>query len=320
MHGSGKGSRKIGMFADSVFMLRPDHFGFNAETATSNEFQNRTNADPSQVDKEFLSVVEALAGSGIRVDVLPDDQIAINPDALFLNNWFSTHRDGTLVIYPMHSRSRQREVRQDLIAYFQEMYEISSVADLREVADGSALEGTGSMVFDRANGSAFLTPSVRSTVALGLAVTKDLGFHLVPLKALSQSGQPLYHTNVVIAVGSGFLLACPQSLENPGILEEYCSRMGLEWIKLSPDQLESSFAANGLQLVNQKGDPVFVMSAAARKSLSDDQVARLEKHTSIVSAGIPLIEKVGGGSIRCMLAECFWKARRVAESVESSIE
>ncbi len=297
------------VFASSVFMMQPESFGFNPQTAASNEFQAEKEHVDSTVQAEFFGVVEALAQNGVKVDVLPDDRNLRNPDAVFLNNWFSSHKDGTLVVYPMLSENRKAEVRGDIISYFQEMYEIRNVIDLRKIAEEKVLEGTGSLVFDHSHASVFLSPSERSNIAVALALTEELGYHLVPLKAVSRSSKPFYHTNIVVAVGSGFLLSCAESLENPGILSEYCANMGLEWIELSSDQIEHGFAGNGLQLTNQEGAPVFVLSERALKSLEASQIHSIEKHTSIVSSAIPTIESIGGGSIRCMMAECFWQAR-----------
>jgi len=168
-------------------MLQPESFGFNSEAAASNEFQTPGSFEDSQVQEEFVGVVEALSQSGVAVDVLPDDKHRKNPDAVFLNNWFSSHRDGSLVLYPMHNPSRRSEVRDDLVSYFQEMYDVTSVVDLRLLAEDKALEGTGSLVFDHANESVFLTPSERSDVALGLGLASDLNYHLIPLKAYSRT-------------------------------------------------------------------------------------------------------------------------------------
>ncbi len=295
------------VFANSVFMLRPENFGFNEETSKSNEFQSKQDCDLSLVRKEFDGVVGRLSDCGVGVDVLPDDTSLKNPDAVFLNNWFSSHPDGSLVLYPMHNPSRQAEVRQELVSYFKNTYELSNILDLRQVSGGSALEGTGSLVFDHAHNSVFLTPSVRSDLVLAKQVSGQLGYHLVSVCATSSSGTPYYHTNIVVAVGKGFLLSSAECIEKPEVLEQYCSNMGLEWIQLSTDQIENGFAGNALQLTSKNGDPCFVLSQRALKSLDAKQIRRIEKHTAIVSSDVTHIEDIGGGSIRCMLAECFWK-------------
>lgn len=297
----------------SVLMVRPARFGANPETAASNVFQSAVGTSPDVWDRakaEFDSLAEQLALAGISVEVIEDTPEPAKPDAVFPNNWFSTHANGSLVLYPLLSAIRRWERRADVIEKLRSAVQPSLVVDLTPEEESLRyLEGTGSLVLDRTSTIAYAALSPRTDLRLverwcALMQHKPVTF------SASHAGQQIYHTNVVMAVGQGFAAAGLASIEDRGERASVAASLkesGREVIDLRPDQI-ASFAGNMIHLASGSGSQVLVMSSAARSSLDQGQLRSLERHGELVSADLTTIESYGGGSARCMIAELFTAA------------
>ncbi|MEY3053343.1 MAG: hypothetical protein RLY31_3128 [Bacteroidota bacterium] len=297
--------------ASKVLMVRPAHFGFNEETADSNAFQRK----PGETDletvrtnavSEFDSMVEVLRTHGIEVLVMEDTPWPVKPDAVFPNNWFSTHRDGTIVTYPMFSPLRRLERREDILQHLQHKYLVSRKIRLEEYESSDQfLEGTGSMVFDRSNRKVYACRSVRTSEYLLDRFCHLMGYEPMLFHAVDNQGTPVYHTNVMLSVADTFSIICldmiPDQKERH-LLCESLSQTGKQILEITADQVRS-FAGNMLQLRDAQGKTFLVMSATAHRSLSPRQLSEIRRHTEILPISIPTIETYGGGSVRCMLAE-----------------
>lgn len=293
--------------ASAVLMVRPARFAANPETRASNAFQSESVIDPSRAQREFDGVVAALRGAGVEVLSLDDEPEPPKPDAVFPNNWFSTHDDGRVVLYPMHAPNRRLERRADLVPTLRRAgYRCAEVLDLSlHEADGVALEGTGSLVLDRSSKVAFACRSPRTDDAVLDRWATALGYRTVRFVATDSQGQPVYHTNVVMAVGTTWAAACLESIEEPAERRAVAEALaGRELLTLTRAQMHG-FAGNLLELTTATGDRVIALSSAARAAIGDAGVALLERHGRALVCDIPTIEALGGGSLRCMLAEIF---------------
>lgn len=291
---------------DRILMVRPCGFAFNEETAANNAFQQRLDGDVSQrALDEFDSYVSMLRSNGITVDVLQDTPKPATPDSIFPNNCFSTHGD-TLVLYPMFAPNRRLE-REKLKAAL-EKYDFERIVDLTAFESvGRFLEGTGSLVLDRENLIAYACISPRTDASLVEQWADTLGYTPVMFSAADLGGTAIYHTNVMMHVGSGYAVACLNSVGDDAqrsLLSDTVNRSGKELVDISLEQMHQ-FAGNMLQLHNDKGEDLLVMSRSALMSLTRLQIETLEKYTRILAPEIPIIETVGGGSARCMIAEIF---------------
>lgn len=294
-----------------ILMIRPAHFAGNAQTAASNHFQkDSAEADVHQrALAEFDAVVNALRSAGVVVNVIEDTLQPHKPDAIFPNNWVSFHDDGTVVLYPMLAANRRLERRMDVLQRLSERgYYIKEVIDLSgHESVNQFLEGTGSMVLDRVNKLAYACLSPRTDVEVLGEFAQRLDYELVVFDATDNRGWPIYHTNVLMCVGTRFAVVCVQAIashERAGVLHALQST-GHDIVEISMQQMYC-FAGNMLELKNQQGETMVVMSQAAHDSLLPAQRAQLQSLAGrLVTVSIPVIETHGGGSVRCMIAEVF---------------
>lgn len=298
--------------ASAVILIRPIGFGYDAVTAATNAFQRQVEQRDirERAAEEFDALLAALRACGIRTTVLdPVDPAA--PNAVFPNNWFSTHADGSVVVYPMLTPSRRTErdpaLRQHLQA---EGFQVSAVNVLSGwEQEGRILEGTGSLVLDRAGRIAYACLSPRTTASALHDWCTAFGHRAVPFTATmdgSAAGAPIYHTNVVMALGTHWALVCLEALphaEERRRLQAALEASGRTLIPFSLEQLHH-YLGNALELQGGRGPCVF-LSATAFTALHPDQRLTLERFAQLVPVAIPTIEAVGGGSVRCMLAENF---------------
>jgi hypothetical protein len=295
-------------------MIRPMNFGYNAETAESNSFQSNSALPDSDIQKRALKEFEALArkidDAGIGLKVFNDTALPQKPDAIFPNNWFSTHTDGTVILYPMQSPSRRLERREDMIEWLRHHYRVSRIIDLTYFEDQEKfLEGTGSLVFDHSNKMVYASVSARTHAELVEMLAGELNFSFVCFRAVDRSKAPIYHTNVVMSVSNEIAVVCLESVaEGKEKLRQQLLSSGRELLELNYHQLEN-FAGNMLMLRNSKGGNAMVMSERAFRSINTEQVKLIEKYAEIVCCDVNTIEQVGGGSVRCMLAEVFLEKR-----------
>jgi len=296
----------------NILMVRPAHFGFNPETAKNNAFQvNDTSLSVEAIKNkaiaEFDAFVSKLRAVGVNVIVKQDSTEPVKTDAVFPNNWVSFHEEGYVITYPMYSAVRRLERRDELIEAISEDFQIDYRV-LMEAAeeDNVYLEGTGSIVLDRANKIAYACLSVRTNEQLLDDFCKETGFTKVAFDALDRDGTPIYHTNVMMAMGDAFVVICMESIleaQRPSVLDAF-ETTNKEVIDIGFDQMYG-FAGNMLQVSNESGDTFMVMSQQAFESLEAQHIAQIEKYTTILHSDIKTIETYGGGSARCMMAEVF---------------
>jgi hypothetical protein len=297
--------------ANAVLMVRPLCFGANPETAASNRFQ-QTDADAdatSTAQREFDGLAQALRDAGIAVHVVEDTPKPPKPDACFPNNWVSFHADGTAVLYPMMAPSRRAERRESALAALRRAgFRIARTVDLSGwEARGEFLEGTGSLVLDRCHRTAYACRSPRTTPAALADFAGRLQYRVIAFDATGPGGEPAYHTNVLMAIGKNFAVICAEAVTDDGEREQLLSELALaghEPLEISRAEMHG-FAGNLLALRARDGSQVIAMSDAAWKSLAPGSRRALERHGRIVTAAIPVIERLGGGSVRCMIAEVF---------------
>jgi hypothetical protein len=292
-------------------MVRPARFGFNPQTAGTNLFQ-RADQRPddserqSRVLAEFDALAASLSRAGVHVVAAADTADPAKPDAVFPNNWVSFHADGTVVLYPMFAPNRRLERREDLIAEVarEGSFRVARTVDLsHREAEAKFLEGTGSLVLDRAAHIAYACLSPRTDLDVLGEFAQLLDYELLTFDA-QDAGAPIYHTNVLMAVGTRFAVVCSESIGNPQHRDAVRSKLaatGHEIIDISLGQMRS-FAGNLLELEGA-GGRLIALSSAAWNALDAQQRRQLESHGEIVAADIATIERLGGGSVRCMLAE-----------------
>ncbi|MEX2123243.1 MAG: arginine deiminase-related protein [Woeseia sp.] len=305
-------SAKESQLASAVLMIRPARFQSNPQTAESNRFQGRSSVSPAEQHAaalaEFEDLKNALERTGIRVVVFDDTPEPHTPDALFPNNWVSFHADGSAVLYPMQAANRRTERRRDIVESLADNhgFVVREIIDLsHHEKDGHFLEGTGSMVLDRANRIAYACLSSRTHLdALG-EFAQRLDYEVLAFDAIDQNNAAIYHTNVLMNVGEKIAVVCdeaiPREKQRQAVMESLAGT-GHDVIPLTFAQLQA-FAGNMLELRSSSGRRVTAMSAQARRALNEEQLAKFGQNGDIVSASIDTIECSAGGSVRCMLAE-----------------
>lgn len=298
--------------ADAVLMIRPVRFESNPQTAESNRFQGKsaTSVDEQQAQalREFDGLAAALRHAGIDVIVIDDTNEPHTPDSIFPNNWVSFHADGRVILYPMEAENRRTERRPDIIEAIGSRfgYQVNEVIDLSGHEDaGHYLEGTGSMVLDRANRIAYSCLSSRTQLDPLGDFAQRMDYEVVAFDAVDRDGVPIYHTNVLMNVGEQLAVICAAAIRREDQRAAVLQRLrdtGHDILSLTYDQLDA-FAGNMLELRTLNGERVVAMSQQAHDSLDASQLQRLQANGRIVTAPISTIEASAGGSVRCMLAE-----------------
>ena len=295
-----------------VVLVRPHHFRPNPQTAADNAFQHLVDAPAAQIARraaaEVDGLAEVLAAAGVGVTVV-DDEGTATPDSVFPNNWLSTHADGTLALYPMYAPNRRAERREDVLDLLREHFTVRRVADwsAHELA-GRFLEGTGAMVLDHVMGIAYACRSRRLDPELFEQVCADLGYAPVLFEASDAAGVPVYHTNVLMSVGTEIALVGAEMIRDPAQRTRVLTSLrgsGREVLELSEAQVHG-FLGNCLELLGE--DRLLVMSERAAAQLTPVQRRRIERSCRLLTAPVPTIE-AAGGSVRCMLAGIHLEAR-----------
>lgn len=293
-------------------MIRPVRFESNPLTAASNRFQGKTEDSPDDqnvaAQTEFDNLAAALRAAGIEVIVVGDTPEPHTPDSVFPNNWISFHSDGRVVLYPMEAENRRTERRMDIVEKLDSElgYSISEIIDLsaHEQA-GHFLEGTGSMVLDRANHIAYACLSSRTQLDPLGDFAQRMEYDVITFDAFDQEGVPIYHTNVLMHIGEELAVICDAAIsdqaQRTAVLQSLRDT-GRDVVSLSYGQLQA-FAGNMLELRTKNGSRLVAMSQQAFDSLDEQQLDRLRANGRIVTAAIDNIEASAGGSVRCMLAE-----------------
>lgn len=313
---SSNDSPMVPQSTSSIMMVRPAAFRKNEQTAVNNHFQQQL-ADRTEEEvldlalAEFDGFVEALRDAGVTVLVFEADSELDAPDALFPNNWVSFHANGTVGLYPMFAENRRVERRDDIIHDLEHLhgFEVTDIIDFTEFEEHDKfLEGTGSLVLDRKHNRAYAALSPRTDRLAFAHFCEEMDMDGVAFHAMQDTPDgraPIYHTNVMMAIGSSFAVVCLDCIddeEERDLVRESLEEDGLEVIALTEAEI-AHFAGNMLEVQSQSGEILIVMSEQARQALSPDKLERIVAHGKIVSAPLSTIETCGGGSARCMLAE-----------------
>lgn len=302
--------------SNTILMIQPVAFGFNEQTALNNYFQKKDSASESTIQEqalsEFNTMVEKIRSKGVNVIVFEDTPETHTPDSIFPNNWISFHDNGYLGLYPMCAENRRLERRVDILHQMvSNGYQIFEILDYTtSEKENKFLEGTGSMILDRENMVAYAALSERTDKGLFIRFCEDFGFTPIHFHANQTVGNerlPIYHTNVMMCIADKYVVVCLNSiddLEERKIVTDSFGKYNKEIVEISEEQMHQ-FAGNMLQVENNDGEKFLVMSQSAYNSLTSDQIRRLSSYNEIVTVSIPTIEKYGGGSARCMMAEVF---------------
>lgn len=299
--------------SSTVLMVPPEGFCFNYETACSNSFQSLIPIKDisSKALEEFTNMVIQLKKEDIQVLTLSQGKNL--PDAVFPNNWFSTHTDSKgnniLIIYPLLTKNRQAEVNiKGLIEVLKKaQFEINEIVDLRN-DNNEVLEGTGSLVLDRENRLLYASLSPRTSINLVNKVANLLGYTSILFTSLDKQNKPIYHTNVIMSLGMHYAIICLDSIndyQQRSILLESFKKTGKTIIDISWDQVQH-MCGNVLELYNKRGDSLLILSEQAKRHFTHEQLRLIQQYSKLLSIDIPTIEAIGGGSTRCMMAEIFY--------------
>ncbi len=300
----------------AVMMIRPAKFVYNDQTAVNNAFQKAA-ADQEAVQKkaleEFDAFVALLEAHDIEVLVVQDTPEPHTPDSIFPNNWISTHKDNSLIYYPMYAENRRSERKQHVIDAIKSRYEVSAERSYTEAeAQDRFLEGTGSMVLDRKKRIAYACLSPRTDKDLFIKWCVDNQYEPVFFNAYDANGQLIYHTNVMMCIGDNYAVICLDSIRDEAERSHVIATLkssNKTIVDITPDQM-NHFAGNMLQVKNREGMRYLVMSDAAYKSLTPAQVQVLSAFNPILHPVLDTIETNGGGSARCMLAEIVLEKKK----------
>ena len=296
----------------TILMIRPAAFGYNAETAVNNHFQHEEKIDVSTLQQralsEFDNMVMVLKKNNIRVITIEDTKEPPKPDAIFPNNWLSTSPSGVLSIFPLYASSRRPEKRDDIVQWLAQQFKVSAVQDWSEFeVEGRFLEGTGSMVIDHDHKMIYSSISERTSMPLLENYASANGYQAIVFLATDKHGYPVYHTNVVMTIGDQFAVLCEEAIEEEWELiavRQLLETTGKIIIPINRDQMHA-FAGNMLQVKNSSGENFLVLSQAAFNALTKEQKLMLEAYSQLLPIPVPTIEKIEGGSVRCMMAEIF---------------
>lgn len=302
---------------DTILMVRPYDFGFNEETGRDNEFQQRIDMSDQEINtranQEFQTMVDRLRAEGVTVLILekPDTPYAKAPDAIFPNNWFSTEHDGTLITYPMAAMNRRYERRPEDVEKLLKAngYKIRNVLNVGELDEKQRfLEGTGSMIIDHRAEVVYAARSQRcNEQQFDNFIRLRFYEQGIMFDTKSSKGNPIYHTNVMMSIGDQYAVICMECIHKPEEKEKV--RISLEKdfevIEISMAQMENDFCGNILQVNSAGGRPFIVMSQKAHDGFTPDQRRRLGGYGKILPMDLTVIETIGGGSARCMMAEIF---------------
>jgi len=293
-------------------MVRPAAFGFNEETAANNYFQSNPDISKEEIQQnaltEFDNMVQMLRSHDINVFIIQDTKEPAKPDAIFPNNWLSTSPNGVVTVFPMYAPNRRIEKRDEVLEQIANEFVIRDLQDWTEYeAEGRFLEGTGSMIIDYENKMIYACVSERTSLSVleKYAATND--FQAIVFLATDKNGMPVYHTNVMMTLGEDFCVLCEEAIEEEWELiavRQLLESTNHAIISITREQMHS-FAGNMMQVKNNKGEKFLILSQNAFNSLRKEQKQMLEAYSTLLPVAVPTIEKVEGGSVRCMMAEIF---------------
>lgn len=297
----------------SILLVRPAAFAYNDQTAADNAFQY-TDAGvdvfslASNALMEFDYMADELSNCGLEVIIAEDSYVPPKPDAIFPNNWLFMAHDGRVTLFPMMAPNRRPEKRDEIIDLIRETHIVRDVVDLSELeAENFFLEGTGSMVMDHENKMIFAALSQRTHPAALEKWARANDYHAITFHTNDGQGHPIYHTNVMMSIGPGIAVICQDAFENELewiAVTQVLRSTGHRVVPISLDQMRA-FAGNILFVKNKRGESLTLLSETAFDSLNEEQKEFISAAGRLVPLTIPTIEMVGGGSVRCMIAEIF---------------
>ena len=288
-------------------MRFPYHFKFNEITAESNKFQSKSDFNVDKVKEEFNEAVLKITNQGIEIlHDFPENE-SDTPDEIFPNNWFSSHPDGKLVLYPMAAPNRRLERSPFIINHLQKNGHSELIDFTSFESQNQFLEGTGSIIFDHQNKLAFACESERTNVQLFSSLCKQLGYQSFSFLSVDLSGFPIYHTNVVMSIGENYAVICLDSIENTierNMINQALKQTGKTIIDITLNQM-NLFCGNIFEVRNDNDELITLCSKTAFDAFTPNQRAQIEQTSKLVYCDIPTIEKIGGGSVRCMMAGIY---------------
>ncbi len=302
---------------NTILMIRPVAFRMNEQTAVNNYYQkvldNLSPKDANQkAQEEFDTFVEKLRAVGVNVIVVDDTHIPDTPDSIFPNNWVSFHQNGDVILYPMFAKNRREERREDILDIIEERgFVIENITDYTLAEEANMfLEGTGSIILDRANNKAYcaLSPRAEEELFIEFCEDQDLApiiFHAY--QTINGERKLIYHTNVMMCIGEHFAVICADAIDDKAerkLVLDSLKADGKEIITITEDQV-NNFAGNMLEVRGTANKSYLVMSKAAYECLTPAQITTIQKHSEILYSSLDVIEACGGGSARCMMAEVF---------------
>jgi len=293
-------------------MVRPAAFGFNEETAANNYFQSSPDISKEELQQraltEFDIMVQTLRSHDINVFVIEDTKEPAKPDAIFPNNWLSTSPTGIVTVFPMYAPNRRIEKREEILEQIASSFIIKDLQDWTGYeAEGRFLEGTGSMIIDYENKMIYACVSERTSLLVLEKYAATNNFQAIVFLATDKNGMPVYHTNVMMTLGEDFCVLCEEAIEEEWELiavRQLLESTNHSIIAITRDQMHS-FAGNMLEVKNNKGENILILSQTAFNSLRKEQKQMLEAFSTLLPIAVPTIEEVEGGSVRCMMAEVF---------------
>ncbi len=292
-----------------LLMIEPVRFGFNPQTAVNNLFQQNTHSQVQEnALREFRNFVSLLRENEVDVLVIQDTDEPFTPDSIFPNNWISFHKDNSIVLYPMFAENRRLERKQTVMDTLHAAFHIKTIHNYTNYElEGIFLEGTGSMVLDRNHKIAYACYSPRTNKALFEKWCTKHGYLPAGFHATDSNSNSIYHTNVMMCIGSRFAVICLNAIASASersFIETLLTKSHKEIIPIGKEQMHC-FAGNMLEIQNKKGEQLLAMSQQAYDSLTQQQISKLNTHARILYSDLHSIESAGGGSARCMMAEVF---------------
>ncbi len=297
-------------------MIRPAKFRMNEQTAINNYYQNSGDISiaeaTNKAQQEFDAFVKTLTDKGVHIIIIDDILENDTPDSIFPNNWISFHENGNIGLYPMFAINRRRERRPEILDRIEESgFRIKNVIDYTAAEEEEIfLEGTGSIILDRENRKAYCALSPRADEELFIEFCEDFEYTPVIFSAyqtVDGDRLPIYHTNVMMSIGETLTVVCLDAIDDKKERKNLVNHLKNDHktiISITEEQV-NNFAGNMLQVIGANGDRYMVMSTAAYNSLTTHQINTIEQHCSIIHSDLGTIEKLGGGSARCMMAEVF---------------
>ncbi len=303
-------NKQVMQTTSKVLMVRPVQFEYNVETGVNNQFQqkNEEGGVHQKALEEFDAFVKLLQDYDVEVVVVQDTKEPHTPDSIFPNNWFSSHNTGELVLYPMFAENRRAERKPVVLDLLRNKMKHDKVIDLTHWEEKNEfLEGTGSMIFDREKRIAYACRSQRTSDQVFAEFGERMNYEYLLFDAIDKAGNPIYHTNVMMEVGTKLAIVCLDVIKTQEQRDKLVAKLqetGKTIVEITLDQM-MQFAGNMIELKSRSGEPIMVMSQTARNALTPEQVEIISKHSKILATELETIETNGGGSARCMIAELF---------------